>query len=339
MNGQERGKLIDVITRFYNLAQLNAIVQKALNQPLEYFANGGTYPVLVDKLLADLELRPDDRDTFLAVLKVATTRSEVRGAINAYYGVPPDPDPYDSLRPLDEPFVNRQNSREKLRSLFRSPNRRALVIRGPKASGKSHSHWLIEYVARSEGIEPVLVQLRGATLDDVVTQIINDLQLPVQEFRDRQAQASTQTKGFISAFRGWTKTLPPLTRWCLLFDNHDDESVDAAVSGFVDALLSEVADFTMPPVFVIVLGHRTIPRPGAATAKRAVTDDILQMTQPDVERFLQQLATQNGAALQPGESTTLAASVFENLVSPLDHDGMTTLSGRLADKITAMGVI
>jgi hypothetical protein len=336
---KERGKLIAAIAEFYDVSQLDAIVKQALNHELEYYASGETRPIIFGKLLTELERADEDLVNFLALLRSLTSFPQVRRAINAYLGLPPDPDPYDALKPLDEPFVNRQNSRDKLRNLFRSANRRALAIRGPRASGKSHSHWLIEHVARSEGIEPVFVQLRGVALDEILAQIINDLRLPVQEFRDRQAQFTTQAKGFISAFRGWTKTLPATSRWCLLFDNHDDETVTSEARDFVDDLLSEAADFRMPPIFVVALGHRAATRPGAATANRVVADDIVQMTQPDVDRFLLALAAQAGLALSPARSGTLTEAIFKGLVPPLDHEGMTTLTGRLFEKIIEIGIV
>jgi hypothetical protein len=341
MNPEVRDKLVKVIASMYTLAQLNTFVRKALDRGLEYYAVAPDLLTTVDRLIEELERTPDDLETLLVKLRVWEMRPALRAAIDAYYGAPDAEDPYDALLILSEPFVNRQISRNKLRNLFQSQNRRALVIRGPRASGKSYSRWLIEQVARSEGIEPVFVELKDNVLEDIVGQIINDLSLPPQEFRDRLAQASTMTKGFISAVRGSARKMEPGVRWCLIFDSHDYDTVAQATRNFVDELLAEVANKQMPPIWMVVLGHHPAPSGGGPTAPlaRLITDDILQVSQPDIEKFFQQLSDQRGLALAPGRSSALTADIFKGLQPPLDHLGMQTLAERLREKILEIGAV
>jgi hypothetical protein len=334
MDEEARHRLVDAIAKLYSVAQLGSIVLRFLNHPLEHYVALADKPTMVEKLLTALERETDDRDTFLA--KLRETEMRLRALIDAYYGVPTDPIAYEALLVLDEPFVDRQISRDKLRELFQKVNRRALVVRGPRAAGKTHSRWLIEHIARSEGIEPVFVQLRDNTIEDVVGQIINDLSLPAKDFRDRLAQASTMTKGFVSALRGSARQMTAEQRWCLIFDSHDYDTVDKALRDFVDALLSEVVDVQMKSIWMVVLGHHAaVSTVGSATpSARLITDTILPLTPPDVEKYLEQLAHQTGASF----AANLATEIFQGLTPPLDHDGMNILAGRLRDKIAEAGV-
>jgi hypothetical protein len=335
MNPKVRAKLVDVIAGMYSLTQLNTVVSKSLGHSLEYYVGATDLLTSVEKLITALEFTPDDLNTLLADLTVWNRKPALRVAIDAYYGAPPPADPYDTLMALDEPFVDRQILRTKLRDLFQTGNRRALVVRGPRASGKSYSRWLVEHVARSEGIEPVFVQLKDNLLEDIVWQVINDLSLPPNDFRDRMAQASTITKGFIPAFRGAARKMLA-ERWCLIFDSHDYDTVPKATRNFVDELLSEVANLQMASIWTVVLGHRVEPPelgpPPPLT--KAIKDDILQVTQPDVQKFLEEFSLLPGRApLEPGKATLLAAEIFENLNPPLDHPGMEILATRLREKI------
>jgi hypothetical protein len=341
MNGQVRSHLVDAIARAYSINQLDVFVHKVLNQPLEYYVSITDRVTTVDKLIEELERMPDDCEKFLVKLRIWTSLPEVRASIDRYYGVPDAPDPYEELVVLDEPFVNRQITRNKLRDLFQKPNRRAMVVRGPRASGKTYSRWLIEHVARSETIEPVYVELKDASLEEIVAQIINDLNLPPNEFRDRLAQFSTMAKGFNSALRGAARQMPAGQRWCLIFDSHDHDAVPNTTRDFVDVLLWEVARLQMPPIWMVVLGHRAAPQiAGPAVAPvNLMSDDILQVTQPDIDKYLQQLAAKAGQTLPPEKLTVYTAAIFNGLTPPFDHEGMTTLSGRLREKVAEIGAV
>jgi len=335
MDPEARRKLVDAIVRLYTIPQHDAIVRRFLgDRYLEYYTAPADRTTMVENLMSALEREPDDLQTFLVKLRVTEIR--LRGAIDTYFGVPTDPVAYDALMVLDEPVVDRQISRDKLRDLFQNPNRRALVVQGPRAAGKSHTRWLIEHIARSEAIEPVFVQLKENTLEDVVTQIINDLSLPARDFRDRLAQASTTTKGFVSALRGSARQMTADQRWCLIFDSHDYDTVDKALRDFVDALLSEVVDVQMRSIWMVVLGHRAAASTiGAAKpSARLITDGILPITLPDVEKFLEQLAKQTGVLF----GANVAMEIFQGLTPPLDHEGMNTLAGRLREKLEQAGV-
>jgi hypothetical protein len=333
MDGEARAKLVDAIARLYSPLQLEPLVRRFLNIPLDTIVAPAPRQTTVEKLMDWLDRRPEDRETFLT--KLSVTEIRLRGVINAYFGMPADPAAYDSLIVLDLPFVDRQISRDKLRELFQKPNRRAMVVRGPRAAGKSHFRWLIELSARSEGIEPVFVELKDNTIEDVVGQIINDLSLPQNDFRDRLAQASTITKGFVSALRGWARRLTAEQRWCLIFDSHDYDTVDKTLRDFVDALLAEAVDVQMPGIWMVVLGHRAPASTvaGAPPSARLITDNIVPMSQPDVEKFLEQVAAQTGATFAANVTT----EIFQGLTPPLDHEGMATLAERLLQKLQEAG--
>jgi hypothetical protein len=334
MNPEARAKLIDAIIRLYTVAHLGTVVQKILGCRLEQYSALTDAPTTVDNFLAALERQPDDRDRFLSRLRVLEIR--LCAAIDAYYGMPGDPEPYDALMVLDLPFVDRKPTRDKLRELFQKENRRAMVVRGARATGKSHSRWLFEHVARSEGIDSVFVELKYNSVEEVVTQLINDLSLPPREFRDRLAQATTMTKGFVSALRGAARQMPAQQRWCLIFDSYDYDTVDNAMRDFVDALLAEVADLQMKPIWMIVLGHRAAAPVVGATqpSARLIKDDILQLTEPDIKKFLEQLTEQKGVTF----AATASTDIVDALTLPLDHGKMARFAERLREKLEEAGL-
>jgi hypothetical protein len=334
MNEEARAKLVDAIVRRYKIKQLDAVVHRLLGRRLETITAIADSPTTVDGLLAALERESEAAvDKFLLPLRVQ--EAPLRAPIDTYYGVPADPEPYDALQPSDVPFVDRQISRDKLRRLFENPNRRAMVIRGARAAGKSHLRWLVEHVARTKGFEPVFVQLKNeSSVQDVVQQLIDDLSLPWRDFNDRLAQPTRMTRGFVSALRGYARQMPPEQRWCLIFDNHDYDTVAQAMRDFVDALLAEVADLQMRSIWMVVLGHFAAgPAVGAAKpSARLITDDIPPLTPPDVEKFLKQLTDDEAFA------ATAASYIFNGLTPPLDHLGMEALADRLREKIDEAGI-
>jgi hypothetical protein len=335
MTGEIRSRVVEAIARAYTLDQLDSVVNRALNHTLDFYVAKGDRLTTVDKLIAALELVPDDCEDLLVKLRVWTSSPELRAAIDKYYGAPDSPDPFEEVMILGEPYVDRQILRNKLRQVFQVPTRRALVIRGPRAAGKSYSRWVIELAGRSQTIDPVFVQLKDNVLDDIVAQLINDMNLPPRDYRDRMAQFSTIGKGFISALRGSAKQMPVGQRWCLIFDSHDHETVPGVVRDFVNDLLREVATLQMLPIWMVVLGYGTASgiAGSAATPGNVISDDILHLTPPDVDKFLQQMADQTGHPYSD------SSAIFAGLAPPFDHEGMAIITARLKERIATIGVL
>jgi hypothetical protein len=335
MDGEKHARLVEAICRAYSLRQFDELVRRALNTPREHYAIANDLKTIVDKFIEELELVQDQLLTFLLKLREWTSRPELRAAINSYFGLTNAAgDPYTALLVFDEPFVNRQVFRERLCELFTNPWSRVLITRGPRACGKTHSRWLIRHVAETIGAEVVVVDFDlldnpDNEVRDIVDQLINDMYLPPNEFRDRIAQASTISKGFASALRGHSRTAFKQSgqQWCLVFDHFDRDVVPQSAREFVRLLVSDAATLQLQNVWVIVLGYKELLTP--SIARRVLDEEIFPMQPPDVERFLDQMATSAGKPIQPGGNAARRDEIFNGLVVPLNHDGMWEMARRL----------
>lgn len=335
MMNEKRRRLEDELLRF-TYEQLNQFVSNALGHSLEYFVTRGpNLRATVTNLLEELGKVEKQRFLFLTYMYTNVRSPGLRRAINEYLGFPPPPDPYRALAPLNEPFVNRSLLRDALQQLFSNQGHRALVTLGPRYSGRSHSRWLIEHVAQlqEQDTQVLLIDLideEGATnVVDIIGQIINEMRLDPKDFRDRIAQGSTQTKGFVTAMRGHARDLRDENRhWCLVFDHYDREEVDAAAHKLVVAMIKDASENRLPNINIIVLGHTTSLDP-YLDSHRVLQDNIVALTRSDVERYLNKLAQEKEAPMSQQDLHQNCDEIFNGLSLPLDLNGMKELSNRL----------
>jgi hypothetical protein len=329
MADEARAKLLKSLSRTYGRAQLDSIVRATLGNSLEFYAIGSDLPSIIDKLLSDLEKRLPELWRFLLTVRENTRRPDLRSAIDGYLEIAKvEENVYEALVVLDEPFVNRHILRRKLRELFETPNRRVLVVRGNRVVGKSHSKWLIQHVSQSIGVEMIYVDLRD-TVEDIVWQVVNDMSLPPNEFRDRLAQLSTVSKGFVSALRGFSRQMND-QHWCLVLDGYDRAEVADDVRVLVDTLLGEVAKVQMGPIRLVLLGYRDLPY---ELRSHVIEEEVLPIAQPDVERFLRDLTALLNTTGASERCTQICDSIFDGLAQPLDEKGMITMTSRLRAKV------
>jgi hypothetical protein len=329
MNEERRAQLVDAITAAFSAAQLDSLVRRTLQTPLEHYAIAQDLPTLVDKLIAELERQERDIMRFLLPIRESTNRPQLKAAINSYFGLTDkEEDPYRALFALERPFVDRDLFRDKLRDLFGSDANRVLVTRGPRYCGRSHSRWLIQHVAQANGAQVVFVDLLEDDVPDIITQLINEMALPPQEFRDRIAQASTLGKGFISALRGHTlRTNEVAHEWCLVFDHVDREEVSEAAREFIHLLITNAANSNLPNIRVIVLGHKASLPPEIAFY--VLEEEILPLQPTDVARFLTEVAAKTGKPVSTRHVSEMREKIFDELRVPLDRAGMLEMARRL----------
>jgi hypothetical protein len=336
MNGDLRGRLVDELVKEYTRDQLDSLVRQTLRNPLTHYVSAvSNHPTQVDHFIGELELQPEVANAFLLwILGLPPRRPQLRSAIRAYLGLPAAPDAYAALLVFDEVFVDRHLFRAKLRDLFKSEVNRVLVARGPRFCGRTHSKWLIQHVADSEGIKVVVVDLLEVDVSDAIADLINEMSLDPKEFADRMAQASTKTKGFASALRGYSKADKSGDRWCLVFDHFDREQVPKASRELVELLVRDAALQSLPNISVIVLGHSGSF--DAQFAHRILDEDILPLQPTDVERYLSDVAADRGRVIAPADLAKCREKVFANLNLPLDFAGMQEMSKRLRSEVAAL---
>ncbi|MVT11862.1 hypothetical protein [Chitinophaga tropicalis] len=317
----------------YNIDQLKMVVDKALKMRLEDYVRIESIPVTIHNLLVQLEMQDMLLKNFLLYCMNASPR--LRDATLEYYkeffGIALQaPDPYVELVVFNNAFVDRQDLRDKLRNFFTSKTHFLLATKGPRFSGRSHCASFIKYVAKTEGIEAFALDMLEADVESMISELIDDMRLPLKEFRDRMAQHSTQAKGFISALRGIVRD-PPFSekRWCLVFDHHDRDEIDPEVRAFVEGLMQEVAKNNLPDnISIILLGQGDW-----AVFPYNLHHQVIEVSTPyientDVERYLNALASKNGRQLTNDELTTRRDEVLDSL-NLKELKGMAEMSARL----------
>ena len=332
MNGESRARLVKTLARAYQFDQLNGVVRKVLHNNLEYYVARADMLTVADQLLSKLEQRRDDLEELLLWILAWTRKVELKAAITEYLDLPDeDGNVYDALIVLEEPFVNRQMLRQNLRELFEIRARGALVVRGTRWVGKSHSRWLIQHIAKKVGVEIVHLDLVENSVDDIIGQLINEMNLPVKEFKDRVAQVSTVGKGLASALRGISRTLEDGHNWCLVFDGHDREEAAAGMRELVEPLLHSAAKLELQPIQIILLGYgKILP---VDIRVRILEDDVAPLSQRDVENFLKEFAARSGQVLPETRCASMCSWIFDGLAFPLNQDGMKLMNERLRKKL------
>jgi hypothetical protein len=189
------------------------------------------------------------------------------------------------------PMIDRQDLRESLRMMAGPGGRRALLVIGGKASGKSHTRLFINYLAengQAGKVRPIDNSRRAGTPIDVreLTQVIGMslLRKPAPDF-DSTAQPDT----IINLFRGWlVGHLEEIeTPMWLVFDGFSNKSATAAALRLVQELAQAAADHELGLLRVVVLGYGG----KRAMVPQALFEPLGRPTESDVKAFFTKVAT------------------------------------------------
>jgi hypothetical protein len=314
---------------------LNQLVREFLVVNIEYYAIADSYPAVVDKLLDELDRSHTDLLKLLLNILARTTRPDLKSAISDYIGITQvHADPYSSLLVFDLPFVDRETFRRKLRDMFDGPYKRVLLVRGAQGSGRTYCQNLIQHVANARGIVAVSVDLLATRdPDDLIGEIINSLSLDPKQLRDRIAQLSAKGKGLATALRGeGNRFVREGQRWCIVIDHFDRDEVSVASRELFLPLIEDVARWRIANVWVIVLGFAGHLEPNTLGA--VLDDEIANLSQPDVDRYLTEIIGQRGTTGVQREN--LLREIFDGLATPLRAEALTTMSARLSERLASI---
>lgn len=319
-----------------NTAQIDKIIKVATGESRETFTTHRNVKDMVFNFLEAMEREPLKLISFLIYIEENINIPALKGAARGYRdlltGAARTPgNAHEALIIWGEPFVDRTSFRESLRAFFLNPNNKILVTKGEKNTGRSHAALLVQHVAKDFGFDVIMIDLLKATIPDIVNDFISILDLPSTEFRDRMAQGSTQTKGFISAFKGQTAKLRQDGRtWCVVFDHHDMDEVSPEVKVFAESLAIEEANNRLDNGFVVFLGHGTwidFP-PNLLFKLMAVNCPHLEHS--DIESYIRALAqSKMEEAVTEAEIQSRKEAVFKNLQTPLTKRCLTEMANRL----------
>lgn len=330
------------IASAYNDQQLDTLVRSVLQKPLNHIVAKASVPIMVTELMNALEREQSELIKFILQLRLNGPTLEIRGAASNYFDnifgtVTPQVNPYKDLIVLGHPFADRQSFRDKLKALLALQYNRTLSVNGPRYCGRSHSRVLVRHVGQTIGIRVAFIDLLKTDVSDAISYLINEMQLDVKDVRDRMAQFSTQTKGFLSALRGIAQTqfLQTNTRWCIVFDHHDLLETPPERKEFAEAMIQELIENTLPNIWVIMLGLGTCQFLTTRDTYNILNVDLLPLGLTDIETYINELYIQKHN--RPMEPTALQAErekVLADLQLPLASiESMETMSLRLRQYI------
>lgn len=322
----------------YNGDILDSMVRAGLGRPLNHLVAAGPVPIMITGLMNALEMDQEALKRFVSYLMVSISSLEMKGAAKGYLdaitGVTaPQQNPYMDLVVLGLPFADRQSFRAKLRTVLSSPHFRTLSANGPRYCGRSYSRILIRHVGQRIGIRVAYIDLLKTKVEDIISYLINEMQLDVRDIRDRMAQVSTQTKGFLSALRGVAQNqfVQTNTRWCVIFDHHDLTETPPERKEFAELMIEELMEDTIPNLWVVMLGLGTCEYLSRESALNIMDVPLSQLGITDIETYINDLHVQKNN--QPMDQTTLhveSDKVLNGLTLPLQtRESMENMSLRL----------
>jgi hypothetical protein len=241
--------------------------------------------------------------------------------------------PYKDLIVLGQPFADRQSFRDKLKDLLNSQYNRTLAANGPRYCGRSHSRILVRHVGQKIGIGVAVVDLLKTDVGEAISDLINQMQLDVKDIRDRMAQFSTQSKGFLSALRGITQNqfVQTNTRWCIVFDHHDLTETPPERKEFAELMIQELMEDTLPNIWIVMLGLGSCQYLAPNYVPNIMNVELLRLGLTDIETYINDLQVQKSS--MPLDAATLQAErdkVLADLTMPLETvESMDSMSRRL----------
>lgn len=322
----------------YNAQQLDSIVRGVLGKPLNHLVADARVPIMVTGLMNALEMDQEALKKFVSHLIVSIPSSEMKGAAREYLNditgvAAPQQNPYMDLIVLGQPFADRQTLRAKLQAVLNTPYFRTLSANGPRYCGRSHSRLLVRHVGQRIGFNVVYIDLLKTKVEDIISSLINQMQLDVKDIRDRMAQVSTQTKGFLSVLRGVAQNqfLQTNTRLCVVFDHHDLNETPPERKEFAELMIEELMEDTLPNIWVVMLGLGTCQFLQQKHLFNIMDVPLSQLGVTDIESYINDLHLQkNNQPMDQAALQTERDKVLNGLTLPLQTiDNMDTMSLRL----------
>ena len=322
----------------YNDKQLDAVIRALLGIPLTHIVAIAPMPIMVTALMNNLEMDQEALKKFISHLIVSVSSPEMKGAAKEYLDeitgvVTLNEDPYQDLIVLGQPFADRQTLRAKLKDVLNTQYFRTLSANGPRYCGRSHSRILVRHVGKKIGIRVAYIDLLKTKVEDIISYLINEMQLDVKDIRDRMAQLSTQTKGFLSALRGVAQNqfVQTNTRWCVVFDHHDLVETPPERKEFAELMIEELMEDAIPNMWVVMLGLGTCQYLQQKYLPNILDVSLSQLGPTDIETYINELhLKKNNAPMDQATLDTERDKVLNGLTIPLQNiENMDTMSLRL----------
>jgi hypothetical protein len=282
LSGKEFNLLIRAIAADFDAASLAQCLRIHLSTRLDQIVQGGGFNAQILEVLnwAENAKRTDD---FLAGLIAANPTgptivpaiTEIRNARKTAV-VPAGGGATDAIFLRQRHLVNRRLLRDNLQTIIDSaPSYRVVIVAGPSGSGRSHSRFLIQFVAdQIDGIRCVLIDALDFTLNpnpgsdqkDSLRRMLVAIASALGLAKESQGETFQQSARDVRQFIYWLAGAlgDPLIAnradWWLILDNFDDPSVpeDLAMAA---QILAEEAENRFDRLWIFLLGFSRTLKP------------------------------------------------------------------------------
>jgi hypothetical protein len=271
----------------------------------------------------------------LQLIKAWSVDPQIRNAIDAALGPLANIRSrwYDEYMPMDMPFINRVDLREKLYDVLeRKPqDKRLMIVRG-ESWGKSHSRWLLKHVASEIGFqEPVYVDLlQVPSLEELTELLVTELGLPFNAFKERFTTPVRNVKQFCSWFKGQTLAFSQLDqRWIIIFDHLCKSGVSQEILDLALNLGQQAYSRDLTNVWVVLLDCPPVEtlRHPSRRQEELVTPISKQQVEALVMWVMQVRKMLGDPAPDPPEAI---ANILQTGVFPLKKEELESLEQNIA---------
>lgn len=287
--------------------------------------NTGALPAALERMLAQFPAHPSAPLVQQALVRTADAQ---QAAIAA--------PPWQAALISGMPMVNRSPLRSVLQSLIAGWGPPVLMVDGPSGTGRSHSWFLINHVARATaGVGAVKVDLNAPVLEQqtlavVADQLAKRLRIgPVAAPSTVGATAETVAVRYADEISTAWNNRAESTRMWIVFDSLD-RPVAAEIRRFVCSLVAKRLGQEMLDCTFFLLGAGMDY--GVSDPARLVTQESLSVfVDKEIDQVAQALNGLGRAPLPPPTLAQRIADMKALLAQGTPRDICAAVSGKLAD--------
>jgi hypothetical protein len=353
MGEQDLLKLQEALKKgFPRLEDLSAMVKFRLGENLYEFADTRTLETATNDLIAWAErenrlLKLLDgavaaSENSLLQATVTDLKKKLDKQRDAVWYQPPS-EYKTCLVQGEAPFVNRKDLRDSLEiNLSIGGNYSVLAVNGPPGTGKSHSLFLITYVARFQNrfqktfkVAAIDLKFEGTyqmKADEFTRLVAQQLRIGLKDFPKRSSPADKWVRELESWLVG---LIPEKTQCWLVLDGFRHKNVPVATRSLIHRLIRS-ASTNVPELRIVLLDY---PKPMLPLEMQdyILQESVSEITRSDLIDFFKQLYLHKGRNPKDPGIGAMVDEVIAKAKVPAGQPGRNrAISAALAEKIRSL---
>jgi hypothetical protein len=215
-------------------------------------------------------------------------------------------------------FIGRASLKDKLRSLASPKGPRALLVNGPRGSGKSYtSQFIFDLTANLPGNRTVYIQL-GASLSYSAVDLASDIALQMGlSTQSMPSDLAIETRSrFVRQLANWLAAETMRNRsvvWWIVIDGFEDVRLEPELNELIAELVWRT-ETNVDQLRMVLLGY-TGEMP-AQISDFVLRENLQPIQRSDVEEFLREFSKRN--SINENELQQLVEIIFQRVDSQLE---------------------